>query len=122
MTGETDDQVGRWEYFETAPGSETVIKEIRKADLQATEAVRLQDLLERVAAGDHLPGDVKKLRGAIWEVRLSGEGRIFRLLYSTVGAGPLLLGLTFHGKKTRKTPPQTIMKAEKRLKAWRRQL
>ncbi|MBI5544459.1 MAG: type II toxin-antitoxin system RelE/ParE family toxin [Deltaproteobacteria bacterium] len=63
----------------------------------------------------------RHLRGEIWEVRVQGENRIFRVLFSPEGRfGQVLLALEAFTKKTQKTPPATIALAEKRLSDWRR--
>lgn len=109
-----------FEYYVGPGGRATVEREINDADLSEEEAAIVETTLDRVECGDHLPGDIKHLRGSIWEVRISGDRRIFRLLYAELGRGnPIFLGLVFIGKKSRKTPPAKIDLAEKRLASYR---
>ena len=76
------------------------------------------------------PIDVRKsgltaarhLRGELYEVRAEGVDSSYRLLFAEEGAkGRVLLALHAISKKTRKTPPQAIDLAERRLADWRRQ-
>ena len=63
----------------------------------------------------------RHLRNDIWEVRIQGENRIFRVLFSPEGRfKQVLLALEGFTKKTQKTPPNTITLAERRLADWRR--
>ncbi|MGH9367533.1 MAG: type II toxin-antitoxin system RelE/ParE family toxin [Thermoanaerobaculia bacterium] len=57
--------------------------------------------------------DIKRLRGKVWEIRVSGS-RQHRLLYSVVGRD--LVVLHAFTKKSRKTPPKELALAEHRLK------
>ncbi|HTO01645.1 MAG TPA: type II toxin-antitoxin system RelE/ParE family toxin [Microthrixaceae bacterium] len=117
------DATYEWEHFTAESGADPIKKAISKAKLSRREAAGLVNILERVARNEALPGDVKQLRGRIWEVRLSGDGtRIFRLLYarSSSDAHLVLLGLQFFQKKSAKCPPADIKRAEKRLAEWER--
>ena len=51
----------------------------------------------------------------LWEVRVVFAGNIFRLLGWMEGSGKLVLAHGF-AKKTQKTPPQEILRAENRKK------
>jgi len=63
----------------------------------------------------------RHLRGELYEVRAEGVGSSYRLLFAEEGArGRILLALHAINKKTRKTPPQAIDLAERRLADWRR--
>ena len=59
---------------------------------------------------------VDHLRGGVWEVRTSLEGRIARVLFAITGQEIVLL----HGfiKKTRRTSTDDIKLAERRWKEW----
>lgn len=56
-------------------------------------------------------------RGSVWEIRTNLGARIARTLFAVAGERMILL----HGfiKKTRRTSPDDIKLAEKRLKEWR---
>jgi phage-related protein len=58
--------------------------------------------------------------GEIYEVRADGEQQTFRILFAPEGRrGQVLLALEAFSKKTRKTPPQSIALAKRRLADWR---
>jgi phage-related protein len=62
----------------------------------------------------------RHLRGDIYEVRADGNKQIFRVLFTEEGEhGHVLLSLSGFAKKTRKTPPDQIDLAERRLRDWR---
>jgi len=69
--------------------------------------------LEGLAAARHV-------RGEIYEVRADGDRVSYRILFATEGKrGQILLGLEAFGKKTQKTPPESMALAERRLRDWR---
>ena len=107
-----------FDYY-TGPGGRAVVeKEIREAKMTVEEAAILAEAVRRVERGDTLPGDIKQLRGPIWEIRTSGHKRDFRLLYAQAKASgsPIFLGLVFFSKKSQKTPKRCIELAETRLR------
>jgi len=62
----------------------------------------------------------RHLRGEIWEVRATGENRIYRVLFAAEGRfGQVLLSLETFAKKSQKTPPGKVALAERRLREWR---
>ncbi len=62
----------------------------------------------------------RHLRGDIYEVRAEGARQAFRVLFATEGGrGRILLSLEGFSKKTRKTPPEKLRLAERRLADWR---
>lgn len=70
---QSSDAGDRWVYYTTSTGAEVVQKEIKKLEkkgLDLTAATRLSDLLDRIAEGRALPGDVKTVKGPI-----RGSGR-----------------------------------------------
>jgi len=70
-------------------------------------------------AGNGLPA-AKHLRGDIYEVRAAAPPRSFRLLFSAEGRfKQVLLSLSGFSKKTQKTPPRELERAEGRLRDWR---
>ena len=63
----------------------------------------------------------RHLRGELFEVRADGEHQTFRILFATEGrTQQVLLALEGFSKKTQKTPPEVIRRAEKRLADWHR--
>jgi len=107
----------QWRFYETEVGNKPVkefLDELPAAD--AAEVVAgMRDVAKLgLAAARHLRND-------IWEVRIQGENRIFRVLFSPEGRfKQVLLALEGFTKKTQKTPPNTITLAERRLADWRR--
>ena len=68
---------------------------------------------EGLSAAKHLGGD-------IWEVKADTADKFFRVLFAPEGRyGQVLLALEGFAKKTRKTPPQTLRLAKRRLSDWR---
>ena len=89
-----------FEYYVSPGGGRLVEKEILQARLTSSEAARVEEVLSRVEAGRTLDRDVTKVRSSIWEIRVDGDRRIFRLYYAkAVGGSPVLLGLVFAVKK-----------------------
>lgn len=111
-----------WDFYRTKDGACPVEKELEKCKLTGSERAKLLVLMERVQTRRTLPGDVKPLGGDLLEVRLSGDRRIFRLLYVEQADGLLLLGLVFFQKKTQATPPAFKRKAKRRLADWKKQV
>jgi phage-related protein len=106
----------QWRFYETINGKKPVKTFLD--DLPAAEAAKIvatmKDVAERgLKASRHLRED-------IWEVRVDGENRIYRVLFSAEGRFQhVLLALEALTKKTQKTPPGTIRLAEQRLLDWR---
>lgn len=110
------------ELYTNANGSAIVEKEIKRAKLSERESGRLDELIGRAEQGKLRDGDIEHISGEIYELRLRGERRIFRLFYATVGEdGAVILGLVFFGKKTQKAPADKIKLAEQRLSEFRSQ-
>ncbi len=105
-----------WRFYRTASGRNPVrefLDELTDAD--AAEVVAEMRVVERegLVAARHLRGDV-------YEVRASGENRIYRVLFAKQGRyGQVLLALEAFDKKTQKTPPAKIEVAEERLADWK---
>ncbi len=108
-----------WLYYEGPGGRHCLKDEFGEAALSQHEASRISMVMRRVATGANLKRDVKHLRGDIYEVRIDGDHRIFRLLFSREGSENVLLGLRFFGKKSAKTPQSEIDLANQRLRHWR---
>jgi phage-related protein len=115
MTDRAGEHRRHWRFYQTEAGNKPV-KEFLDA-LPAGDAAEIVAAMKDVArigleASRHLRGD-------IWEVRVAGENRIFRVLFAFAGHfGHVLLALEAFTKKTQKTPPDTIALAERRLADW----
>jgi phage-related protein len=68
---------------------------------------------------DHGLERARHLRGEIYEVRITADTRIFRVLFAQETKF-ILLSLSGFPKATRKTPPAELDLAETRLADWRR--
>lgn len=95
----------RWRDYRTPSGRRPIrefIEGLPDADA-ASVLAGMSDVRERgLEAARHLRGD-------IWEVRVSGERVIYRILFAEEGrAGQVLLSLHAF-KKTRRTPPEAII-------------
>ena len=111
----------KWIFF---PGGEDgnnspVVKEISKEKLSAPEAARLQDMMNRVSAGETMPKDVKTLGDGVLEFKLHLDHRSYRLAYSEVNGGLVLLALTFF-RKTQQRQQKDVKRAKDRLAAYLR--
>jgi phage-related protein len=117
MHGETARVRRRWRDYRTAAGRRPVkdfFDELSDADTAAIVAAMQEVQQLGLAAARHLRGD-------IYEVRAEGDRQIFRVLFATEGRrAQILLSLEGFSKKTRKTPPEKIGLAERRLADWRR--
>lgn len=106
----------RWRYYRTAAGAMPVREFLRALAPGDRQAVRVAMAL--VAKRGR--GSARHLRGDIYEVRVSNEGRAFRVLFSAEGHRHyILLALSGFEKKSQKTPPTEIALAEARLRDWR---
>ncbi len=110
----------RWRDYRTSSGRSPVnelLEEIaeRSEGDAASIAGAMKDVSERgLRAARHL-------RREIYEVRADGDKVAYRVLFAQEGKkGRVLLSLHAFVKKTRKTPPEAIELAEKRLSDWRR--
>jgi phage-related protein len=107
----------RWRDYKTSSGRSPVeefIDGISDRDA-AVVLAGMEEVRERgLQAARHLDGD-------IWEVRVSGDRVIYRVLFAEEGArGQILLALEAFNKKTQKTPSQIVKLARRRLADWRR--
>jgi len=69
--------------------------------------VRVVDLIERVGLERVGQPHVRHLRGALWEIRLSGRDGIARALYVTATGRRVIVVRAFV-KKTQRTPRREI--------------
>jgi phage-related protein len=106
----------RWRDYETRAGARPVkkfIDSLSDHDAAAVVAAMKEVRDEGLRSARHLAGE-------IWEVRADGDRVIYRVLFATEGKREqVLLALEAFKKKTRKTPPEAIRPAQRRLKDWR---
>jgi phage-related protein len=104
----------RWRDYRTESGARPIaafVAALTDEDAAAVTAA-MKDVAENgLQAGRHL-------RGEIYEVRADGDRHAFRLLFAQETKF-ILLSLSGFAKKSRKTPPEEIVRAEARLKDWR---
>jgi len=107
----------QWRFYETAGGAKPVrafLDELPSADAAEVVAAMKYLAVEGMRAARHLRGD-------IWEVRVDGANRTYRVLFSSEGRfGQVLLALEGFTKKTQKTPARTIDLAARRLADWKK--
>ncbi len=72
---------GRWRFYETASGANQV--QAFLDNLTASEAAEVAAAMEEVAR--HGLRRARHLRGDIWEVRVEGERKAFRVVFSPEG-------------------------------------
>jgi len=109
--------------YESASGRAVVKSEIEQARLTAYEAAQLSRLVDRIAAGETLKRDTKWLKEyGLWEARLSGDRRIFRLLFAKRSGSAILVGLLFTAKKSDRLPKSSFTTAQQRLVEWDHQV
>ena len=83
-------------------------------DMQ-TKLIHIGELIEAVGLSKVREPHVKHLRGRIWEMRVSGQSRIARALYTTAAPQRVVMFRAFI-KKSQKTPNREIDLAELRAK------
>jgi phage-related protein len=107
----------RWRDYRTVAGRRPVrdfVDGLSDADAAAVVAAMKEVQELGMSAARHLRGD-------IYEVRAEGDRQIFRILFAAEGRrDQILLSLEAFAKKARKTPPEKIRLAERRLADWRR--
>jgi phage-related protein len=109
----------RWRDYRTAAGNRPV-KEFLE-NLSVDDRAQVVSAMKDV----ELRGlDVaRRLQGYddLWEVRATGQHRIYRVLFSPEGHyRHVLLALHAFNKKTQRTPPDILRLAAERLADWRR--
>ena len=108
-----------WEWLRSASGASPAEKEVEKANLTKQEKTHLANLMQRIANDEVLPKDVKFIKEhGLFEARLDGNHRIFRLLYVERGDGSRLVAALFTGKKARRLPSTSFETAKKRILDW----
>lgn len=106
----------RWRDYRTAAGRRPV-RDFLRALSKVDRAIVVDAMTEVADCGLRWS---RHLRGDIWEVRATGENRIYRILFAPEGRfGEVLLSLEGFAKKTQKTPAAAIDLAEQRLRDWR---
>lgn len=107
----------RWRFFTTEQGNQPVKDYLAKLPLD--DFVKVAAVMKD--AQDTGTSEGRHLRGAIYELRISGRANDYRVLYATEGNHQeILLALVAFPKRSQKTPIGSIDLAEKRLHAWRR--
>ncbi len=106
----------RWRFYETAAGNRPAQDFIdEQTDDDAAEILAEMAVVrsEGLRAARHLQDD-------IYEVRVTGTNKKFRVLFAPEGKkGRILLALDVWPKTTQKTPPAKIKTAKQRLADWR---
>jgi phage-related protein len=106
----------QWRDYKTESGARPVKEALGKLskDERVEIAAGMADVLENgLEVARHLRED-------IYEVRVDGPNRSFRLLFSSEAHfGCVLLALHVFEKRTQKTPPKELERAEARLADWR---
>src|SRR5438046_1960243 len=107
----------RWRDYRTAAGRRPIKEFIDGlSDIDAAAVVAAMREVQELGLSA-----ARHLRGDIYEVRAEGDRQIFRILFATEGRrAQILLSLEGFSKKTRRTPPEKIRLAERRLADWRR--
>ncbi|USX50617.1 type II toxin-antitoxin system RelE/ParE family toxin [Lentzea sp. HUAS12] len=107
-----------WDYYTAPGGGCPVEKEMQKLKLSPWDAVRVEEAMDRVAAGEAMPGEVKYLRDDVLEIKIDGAQRTYRMLYAELDGGLVLLGLHFFAKKVQNARKDVDLAAD-RLRSWR---
>jgi len=108
-------RVRRWRHYET-PSGRRPVKEFLGA-LGEKDAAAVAAAMEEVQEEGLV--SARHLRGKIYEIRADGYKVVYRILFAPQGRqGQVLLTLVAFQKKTRRTPPQIIQLAERRLRNW----
>lgn len=109
------------EPYRDARGRSPVDKFLRELPKRVAAAV-IHDLNTVRRFGVENLGDkwVKYLGDKIWEVRTTSDRHVVRILFSVVTGrnGRTMLLLVGFTKDTKKTPPEEIKRAKKRLADW----
>ncbi len=107
----------RWRDYRTELGRSPVRDFMQALPVQHRDVVRAVMrlvIIEGLSAAGHL-------RGEIYEVRAAAGDAQYRILFVAEGhRDQILLALEAFTKKSRKTPPDRIALAERRLADWRR--
>jgi len=105
-----------WKFYRTAKGTSPVNEFLDK--LSDDDAAAVLAEMEYVAEyGEQV---ARKLRGEIYEVRVSGKDVIYRILFATEGRwSQVLLALHAYTKKWQEARQEDIDRADKRLADWR---
>lgn len=75
------------------------MKELKKLDLSRDEAATITRVMARYAEGRALRRDHKDLRDGVQELRIEGNRRTFRIYFTRIDEGLVLLCLHVHAKK-----------------------
>lgn len=109
----------RWRFYRTAGGATPVRDFLTSSTLPSDDRDEILAAMKDVQLNG-LPV-ARHLRDDIYEVRAAGRHAAYRVLIATEGArSQVLLAVSAFTKKTQKTPPSEIARAERRLADWRR--
>jgi phage-related protein len=107
----------RWRDYRTASGRRPIkefLDGLDSDDLASVVAAMKDVRRQGLRAARHLDGE-------IYEVRAGGRGVVYRVLFAPQGKRKqVLLSLEAFKKKSRKTPPEAIRLAKRRLRDWKR--
>jgi phage-related protein len=105
-----------WKLYRTESGHRVV----REYIFSRPEHDRARILAEMEIVREEGKKAARHVRGDIYEVRVTGKDVIYRVLFATEGRyNQVCLAVHAFDKKTRKTDPNDIDLAEKRLSDWR---
>jgi phage-related protein len=110
--------MNRIHTFTTARGDDPILLFLKELNdtgraAHATRIIRTVDAFRD--QGFHLPDDkLRKVRGELWELRITAGRNPYRILLYHFGEGTFVLLHIFH-KKDDAIPESDIVKAEKRL-------
>lgn len=107
--------IRRWRHYGTATGRRPTFDYLR--GLPTPERLAVVAEMRRVSTVGI--SEARHLRGEIYELRTHGDVA-HRILFAREGRhGHILLALHAFAKTTRKTPPQHLALADRRLRDWR---
>jgi phage-related protein len=106
----------RWRFYASTSGRVPVREFLDGLD--AVDAVAV--IAEMRAVAREGLARARHLRGDLYEVRADGHHATFRVIFATEGRrGQVLLAIGAFSKKTRRTPENALLTAERRLRDWR---
>ena len=108
----------RWRFYTTPAGRSPVREFLAAARLPSGDRDEILAAMKDVQVNG-LPV-ARHLTGDLYEVRADGRHGTYRVLFAAEGRNSqVLLALSTFSKKTRRTPPDELRLAERRLSDWR---
>lgn len=104
-----------WEWARAASGDEYVVKEARKLRVSVDGLAKLDEAMRRIDVGEARSGEMSKVRGDVYELRVDCDGTWYRLLFGK--NGQKWVALVLLKKKRNQLDPKAIALALRRLKA-----